>query len=489
MKPLNPLFLLLITFLKAYSQEASVKQTYVEPASKQVQHSQNLNHQQALPFMQKPNDLLNYWGDQTLPIAQYSEKEKAFQQHLNHVLSADFVLSYSPESVMFEGDNYKLPLNERNIDNEPITPYTWKWVRFELIHEDGSKDEVKLCRPNWWLNNLGANKVGEKVYLDIPETGINGTALVTKILPCQLDSRLLHEKREGEYVYRPITATFKHQSAEVWDFTFTGDETVGATNNHPFYSLDRQDYIPVGELTIGERVKNFAGTEIKLLSKAKRPSPEPVYNLEVYRDHNYLVGKGRILVHNACTISDKFNKFVDEFKDDVNYKKLFDSDNVVINYISDSELADFIATKARNGIASAKNIARGEYSVSIGGRTKSGNDWAIAGYTDGNKLPNLTNPVGLPPPSDATSIFKGSTFVYSDLPRGNDSEVKILDKIARELGATSITQRFPGATGKVKIITELFPCPSCTKIISVFKEMFPNIELEIVAQAKNTFKK
>ncbi len=299
MKLFKPLFLLLITFLKAYSQEASIKHINFLPVSEQVKNSQNLNHQKALPFMQKPYELLNYWGDQTLPIAQYSEKEKAFQQHLNHVLSDDFVLSYSPESIAFEEDNYNLPLNERNIDNEPITPYTWKWVRFELIHEDGSKDEVKLCRPNWWLNNLGANKVGEKVYLDIPETGINGTALVTKILPCQLDTRLLNEKREGEYVYRPITATFKHQSAEVWDFTFKGDETIGATNNHPFYSLDRQDYIPVGELRIGERVKNFAGTEIKLLSKAKRPNPEPVYNLEVYRDHNYLVGKGKILVHNT----------------------------------------------------------------------------------------------------------------------------------------------------------------------------------------------
>jgi hypothetical protein len=132
MELLKPIFLLLITFLKAYSQEASVKQNYFLPASEQVQHNQNLNHQQALHFMQKPYELLNYWGDQTLPIAQYSDKEKAFQQHLNHALSADFVLSYSPEGVAFEGGNDNLPLHERNIDNEPITPYTWKWVNFEL---------------------------------------------------------------------------------------------------------------------------------------------------------------------------------------------------------------------------------------------------------------------------------------------------------------------------------------------------------------------
>jgi hypothetical protein len=73
--------------------------------------------------MQKPYELLNYWGDQALPIAQYSEKEKAFQQHLNNALSADFVLSYSPDRLGFEDGNYDLPLNKRNIDNEPITPF------------------------------------------------------------------------------------------------------------------------------------------------------------------------------------------------------------------------------------------------------------------------------------------------------------------------------------------------------------------------------
>jgi hypothetical protein len=70
MKLLKPLLLLLITFLKAYSQEASVKQTYFSPASEQVKNSQNLNYQKALPFMQKPYELLNYWGDQTLLVVQ-----------------------------------------------------------------------------------------------------------------------------------------------------------------------------------------------------------------------------------------------------------------------------------------------------------------------------------------------------------------------------------------------------------------------------------
>jgi hypothetical protein len=63
MKHSKTLFLLLITFLKAYSQEAFIKHTNFSPAFEQVKNSQNLNHQKALPFMQKPYELLNYWGD------------------------------------------------------------------------------------------------------------------------------------------------------------------------------------------------------------------------------------------------------------------------------------------------------------------------------------------------------------------------------------------------------------------------------------------
>ncbi|NBB31434.1 polymorphic toxin-type HINT domain-containing protein [Cellulophaga sp. BC115SP] len=476
------LLLLWVTF-NGFSQKLSVSiQNTVDTKHQLIERITNFSPSY---FMQSPQRLLEYWGDEVLDIKLYSEKERSFQEKINETLAKKFVLAHAEShDEDFPNDNYQLPLEQRLIDNEPITPYTWKWVSFEIRQESGRTESVKLCRPNWFLRKLGATAIGKTVYLSIPETDIDGYAIVTKISPCQLDTRLLSPNPKSEYIYRPITGQFQHQQAEVWDFEFSDGSTIGATSNHPFFSLERGAYVAVGELKLGETVKNSREKTLKLTSKTLRTQTETVYNLEVYRDHTYLVGDDGVLVHNACW-SEKFKAFYDEFKDDIHYKKLFESDKLVINFISEADLNLFGKIKKDNGIGPLKNIAKTDYSVNIGGQTKSGNHWAISGFTN-EKNPNLSDPIGLPPPSDATSIFKGSTF-NDRIQRGNDSEVKLLDKIAKELGATSITQKFPNATGKVKIISELFPCASCTKIINLFKEMFPNIELEIVAQSKQSF--
>jgi hypothetical protein len=300
MKKFSSIFLFFLSTFFSVAQTASSKNVLELQSVKYQQVNKPISQFKALDFMKKPYELLNYWGDEPLSLQNYTSVEKNFQHKLNEKFSSDFVLAYSPVSLgEFPNDNYNLPIEQRNVDNEPITPYTWKWINFEIQHEDGAKDEVKVCRPNWWLKNIDATAIGKKVYLDIPETGIFGTALVTSIAPCQLDTRLLQYKREGEYVYRPVTGTFKHDGAEVWDFYFSQGEPLGATENHPFYSLDRDEYIEVGKLKIGERVKNFEEKEITLLRKEKRPKPESVYNLEIYRDHSYLVGTEKILVHNS----------------------------------------------------------------------------------------------------------------------------------------------------------------------------------------------
>jgi hypothetical protein len=66
------------------------------------------------------------------------------------VLSADFVLSYSPHRLGFEDYNYNLPLNESNIDNESITPH--KLLIFKL----------KTTETKQLLSN--GNKIQENQY-------------------------------------------------------------------------------------------------------------------------------------------------------------------------------------------------------------------------------------------------------------------------------------------------------------------------------------
>ncbi len=111
----------------------------------------------------------------------------------------------------------------------------------------------------------------------------------------------MKSKREGDYTYRPLTGWFEHETSNVWNYTFSNGETIGATPNHPFFSERRQDYIPIGEIAIGEAIRNPQNEVITLTSKTPRTNgTEKVYNLEIYRDHNFLVGNGRLLVHNSC---------------------------------------------------------------------------------------------------------------------------------------------------------------------------------------------
>jgi hypothetical protein len=252
-------------------------------------------------IFRKPELALQVWIDKPVPLSMYNDKEKKFQEYLNEK-AENIIKTYSPigDEAFFSNDNLKVSIDQRNIDNEPITPYTWKWLDLEK-EENGEKVVAKLRRPNWWILANKADKVGNVVYLELAEQGITGGFTVKKIRVSQIDTRLMKFKREGDYTYRPLTGWFQHETSNVWDYTFNNGETIGATPNHPFFSERRKDYIPIGEIEIGEPIRNPQNEIITLASKEKRTSGiEKVYNLEIYRDHNFMVGKSSLLVHNSC---------------------------------------------------------------------------------------------------------------------------------------------------------------------------------------------
>jgi hypothetical protein len=52
-----------------------------------------------------------------------------------------------------------------------------------------------------------------------------------------------------------VTATFKHEpDGELLTVTVGNDE-IGCTANHPFWSEDRQEFVEAGQLREGERVR------------------------------------------------------------------------------------------------------------------------------------------------------------------------------------------------------------------------------------------
>ena len=165
-----------------------------------------------------------------------------------------------------------------------------------LYLENGPEDwvDVALLRPVQWLEELGVVE-GGVVYLDLPDVGVVGWARVRAVEPCPP----LEGGRGGL-----VTGLFRHSRAVVYDLVVEGEpEPIGVTELHPFWSMDRQAYVAVSELRMGERLAGMDGRTPRVLSFTQRPQPEPVYNIEVEGDHCYRVGQQGLLVHNASAPS------------------------------------------------------------------------------------------------------------------------------------------------------------------------------------------
>ncbi len=172
----------------------------------------------------------------------------------------------------------------------------------------------------------GVELVGLTVDLDLPEMGACGTAVITGI-----STTPEIEQGEGQIV----TATFRHPpSNTVLDVVFvdegtsldqhglataadpaasadvvtaqstqteTASKPIGVTDNHLFWSEDRGEFIEIGRMEIGERVRTLFGETKILAQKLPRPGPPAeVYNLEVHEEHVYFVGDDGVLAHNTC---------------------------------------------------------------------------------------------------------------------------------------------------------------------------------------------
>lgn len=159
-----------------------------------------------------------------------------------------------------------------------------------LIANPGQDDEVfiTLLRHVDWVHEHNA-KVGSVIQLDLREMGIVGQASVLRIDACPTEVR-----GKGSLV----TGTFAHRSGQVlWVHTNAETKPIGTTPTHPFWSVDRQDWVAAAKLKEGETLLTlFGATTVRLLSIGDESVP--VYNIEVEGDHVYRVGQSGVLVHN-----------------------------------------------------------------------------------------------------------------------------------------------------------------------------------------------
>jgi hypothetical protein len=175
---------------------------------------------------------------------------------------------------------------------EEPDPQTWRTIEVEQIKPSGKRLYATLLRSREWIEEE-LDPETNTIDLDLPELGAEGTAKVLRIGPCPPIA-----VGAGHIV----TATFKHEpDGELLTLTI-GDDDIGCTANHPFWSEDRQAFVEAGQLHVGERVRTRLDEVASVVSIKPRPPTAWVYNLEVQGEHVYEVGPGGVLVHNTCIV-------------------------------------------------------------------------------------------------------------------------------------------------------------------------------------------
>jgi hypothetical protein len=76
-------------------------------------------------------------------------------------------------------------------------------------------------------------------------------------------------------------------------------EGLEGTTIHPIWSLDRNDWVPLGELELNEQLSGENSPAI-VLNLAIINRITAVYNVEVFGEHVYQVGELGLMVHNSC---------------------------------------------------------------------------------------------------------------------------------------------------------------------------------------------
>ena len=159
---------------------------------------------------------------------------------------------------------------------------------------DGGIVDAEIIRPRSWILESGLC-AGRMLPLNLPELEASGLALVTAIDDCPPIA-----DGEGSVVTARFVTREVHVVASVDVLGADGTvETITGTTIHPVWSVDRQEWVPLAELTDGETLQGLDGLAVVLSVSLSRVS-QPVYNIEIHGEHVYQVGELGVVVHNAC---------------------------------------------------------------------------------------------------------------------------------------------------------------------------------------------
>ncbi|WP_186315587.1 polymorphic toxin-type HINT domain-containing protein [Catellatospora sichuanensis] len=146
--------------------------------------------------------------------------------------------------------------------------------------------------------------------------GSNSFVAGTPVLLADGGARAIEDIRVGDQVLatdpltdvtrpRPVTGTITGTGQKhLVDITVTdgGDESlITATDRHPFWVPDREQWVDAGELRPGNWLRTGSGAWTQVSAVGLRTERTTVHNLTVADDHTYyvLAGQTSLLVHNT----------------------------------------------------------------------------------------------------------------------------------------------------------------------------------------------
>ncbi|MEL6271008.1 MAG: polymorphic toxin-type HINT domain-containing protein [Chloroflexota bacterium] len=115
------------------------------------------------------------------------------------------------------------------------------------------------------------------------------------------DTVYAYNELTGEVGEYEVTAVISHEDPEIAYLVIDG-EMIVTTPGHPFYTSDGE-WVEVQDLELGDLIMNLDLEYGTVDSIEIVPQVQVMYDLTVDEVHNFAVGDGAWVVHNACPIT------------------------------------------------------------------------------------------------------------------------------------------------------------------------------------------
>jgi hypothetical protein len=169
------------------------------------------------------------------------------------------------------------------------------WYKAHFTSKN-SETQLEIARPASWFIGSEFQKEGDIALVDIPHMGINEKMLLKELRNLS-SSEMETLKLTGDV--QPVTSLIQHNAPLVLQLITVEGDTIGVTPEHPFYDDLNGEWLDAGDVLPGDILQTLEGVSIVLKLDTLYRAAHTVYNLETRKNHNYFVGRSKLLVHNA----------------------------------------------------------------------------------------------------------------------------------------------------------------------------------------------